>query len=92
VLAASVGGLRTAVQDGVSGVLVDGHDPASYARVLADLIAAPDLRERLSRGAVAHASRFGWNGTVDRLMAVYTGAMNTATADAADRFTQALPS
>ncbi|HEX9540617.1 MAG TPA: D-inositol-3-phosphate glycosyltransferase [Streptosporangiaceae bacterium] len=92
VLAASVGGLRTAVQDGVSGVLVDGHAPASYARVLADLIAAPDLRERLSRGAVAHASRFGWNGTVDRLMAVYTGAMNTATADAADRFTQALPS
>ena len=32
VVAASVGGLRTAVRDGVSGVLVDGHDPASYAR------------------------------------------------------------
>ena len=90
VLAASVGGLRTAVQDGVSGVLVDGHDPASYARVLKDLIADPDLRERLSRGAVAHASRFGWNGTVDRLMAVYAGALNTA--EAADRFTRALPS
>jgi D-inositol-3-phosphate glycosyltransferase len=90
VLAASVGGLRTAVQDGVSGMLVDGHDPASYARVLRDLIAEPDLRERLSRGAVAHASRFGWNGTVDKLMAVYTGAMNTA--EAADRFTRALPS
>src|ERR1022692_3769708 len=90
VLAASVGGLRTAVQDGVSGVLVDGHDPASYARVLRDLIATPDLRERLSRGAVAHASRFGWNGTVDRLMAVYAGAMSSA--EAANRFTRALPS
>ena len=90
VLAASVGGLRTAVQDGVSGVLVEGHDPASYARVLRDLIAAPDLRERLSRGAVAHASRFGWGGTVDRLMAVYAGAMSTA--EAADRLTRALPS
>jgi D-inositol-3-phosphate glycosyltransferase len=90
VLAASVGGLRTAVQDGVSGVLVEGHDPASYARVLRDLIASPDLRERLSRGAVAHASRFGWNGTVDRLLAVYSGAMSTA--EAADRFTRALPS
>ncbi len=90
VLAASVGGLRTAVQDGVSGVLVQGHDPASYAQVLRDLIAAPELRERLSRGAVAHASRFGWGGTVDRLMAVYAGAMSTA--EAADRFTRALPS
>ena len=90
VLAASVGGLRTAVQDGVSGVLVEGHDPAAYARVLRDLIVAPELRERLSRGAVAHASRFGWNGTVDRLMAVYAGAMSNALA--ADRFTQALPS
>jgi D-inositol-3-phosphate glycosyltransferase len=89
VLAASVGGLRTAVQDGVSGVLVEGHDPAAYARVLRDLIVAPELRERLSRGAVAHASRFGWNGTVDRLMAVYAGAMSNA--EAADRFTRALP-
>jgi D-inositol-3-phosphate glycosyltransferase len=90
VVAASVGGLRTAVQDGVSGVLVEGHDPADYARVLRDLIADPDRRERLSRGAVAHASRFGWNGTVDRLMAVYSGAMSTA--EAADRLDRMLPS
>jgi D-inositol-3-phosphate glycosyltransferase len=90
VLAASVGGLRTAVQDGVSGILVDGHDPADYARVLSDLIADPALRERLSRGAVAHASRFGWNGTVDKLMAVYAGAINTSAPAAT--FTRALPS
>ena len=31
VVAAAVGGLRTAVRDGVSGVLVDGHDPRDYA-------------------------------------------------------------
>jgi D-inositol-3-phosphate glycosyltransferase len=90
VVAASVGGLRTAVQDGVSGVLVEGHDPADYARVLRDLITDPDRRERLSGGAVAHASRFGWNGTVDRLMAVYSGAMSTA--EAADRLDRMLPS
>jgi D-inositol-3-phosphate glycosyltransferase len=90
VVAASVGGLRTAVQDGVSGVLVEGHDPADYACVLRDLIAHPGRRERLSRGAVAHASRFGWNGTVDRLMAVYSGAMSTA--EAADRLDRMLPS
>ena len=32
VVAASVGGLRTAVADGVSGVLVDGHDPERLRR------------------------------------------------------------
>ena len=35
VVAAAVGGLRTAVRDGFSGVLVDGHDPEAWARVLA---------------------------------------------------------
>ena len=34
VVAAAVGGLRTAVRDGFSGVLVDGHDPVVWARVL----------------------------------------------------------
>ena len=77
VIAASVGGLRTAVHDGVSGVLIDGHDPASYARALRDLFTSPDLRAGLAHGAVAHASKFGWEVTVDRLLTVYAGAMST---------------
>ena len=32
VVAAAVGGLRTAVRDGFSGILVDGHDPVVWAR------------------------------------------------------------
>ena len=77
VVAASVGGLRTAVLDGVSGILVDGHEPASYARVLRRLLASPGLRERMARGAVDHASRFGWGRTVDQLLDTYTEAMAT---------------
>lgn len=80
VVAASVGGLRTAVADGVSGVLVDGHDPAAYARVLRELAASPRVRDRLSRGAVRHALRFGWSATVDRLLGVYAAAMVEARA------------
>jgi D-inositol-3-phosphate glycosyltransferase len=76
VVAASVGGLRTAVQDGVSGILVEGHDPARYADALRRLFASPALRARLSAGAVEHASRFGWGSTVDRLLSVYRGAMS----------------
>jgi len=76
VAAAAVGGLRTAVRDGFSGVLVDGHDPVVWARVLSGLVAAPRRLAELSRGALAHASAFGWPATADRLIDVYTGAMD----------------
>ncbi|MGZ4639426.1 MAG: D-inositol-3-phosphate glycosyltransferase [Actinomycetes bacterium] len=76
VVAAAVGGLRTAVRDGVSGVLVEGHDPAHYAKVLADLLAAPGPRAALGRGAVAHAARFGWSTTATGMLDVYSGALS----------------
>jgi D-inositol-3-phosphate glycosyltransferase len=76
VVAAAVGGLRTAVRDGISGVLVDGHDPARYARVLGDLVSAPRHLRMLQEGAIAHASRFGWEQAVDELMTLYGEAMD----------------
>jgi D-inositol-3-phosphate glycosyltransferase len=78
VVAAAVGGLVTAVRDGYSGVLVDGHDPVVWARVLAGLIGSPRKLAELSRGALEHASGFGWPTTAERLVGVYTGAMNEA--------------
>ncbi|MEW2355324.1 D-inositol-3-phosphate glycosyltransferase [Spirillospora sp. NPDC029432] len=77
VVAAAVGGLCTAVKDGESGILIDGHDPADYAAVLRRLDAAPGLRDRLAGRAVRHATGFGWDATVDRLLEVYTGAQST---------------
>jgi D-inositol-3-phosphate glycosyltransferase len=78
VVAAAVGGLRTAVRDGFSGVLVDGHDPWVWASVLRNLVGSPRWLAALSRGALAHASGFGWPATADRLIEVYTGAMAAA--------------
>ena len=78
VAAAAVGGLRTAVRDGFSGVLVDGHDPEVWASVLRDLVVSPRWLASLSRGALAHASGFGWPATADRLIEVYTRAMASA--------------
>jgi len=83
VAAAAVGGLRTAVRDGYSGILVDGHDPAVWARVLAGLVRSPRRLASLSRGALAHASAFGWPATADRLVEVYTGAMDGVRGEAA---------
>jgi D-inositol-3-phosphate glycosyltransferase len=82
VVAAAVGGLRTAVRDGFSGILVEGHDTGAWARVLGELIAAPGRLARLSRGALAHASEFGWPKTADRLIGVYADAMNSVRYDA----------
>ena len=65
----------------MSGILVDGHDPAAYARVLARVFASPNRLARLSAGAVTHASRFGWGVTVDRLLTIYAGAMNAPLAE-----------
>jgi D-inositol-3-phosphate glycosyltransferase len=78
VVAAAVGGLRTAVRDSVSGVLVDGHDPEVWAGVLADLLASPARLLSLARGAREHAAAFNWPATAERLVGVYTGAMNEA--------------
>jgi D-inositol-3-phosphate glycosyltransferase len=78
VVAASVGGLRTAVRDTVSGVLVDGHDPADYARVLHRLIGHPGLLRRYGRAGAAHAAQFSWAATAAGLLDVYTGALSEA--------------
>jgi len=71
VIAAAVGGLRYAVASGESGVLVDGHDPADYAREVLRLIGSPDLAATMSRAARAHAERFSWDATADGLGRVY---------------------
>ena len=71
VVAAAVGGLRTAVADGRSGLLVAGHDPADYATTIARVLADGSLRRVLAAGAVAHAGRFGWSATAAGLVETY---------------------
>jgi D-inositol-3-phosphate glycosyltransferase len=80
VVAASVGGLRTAVRDGVSGVLIASRDPASYARAIRNLLAAPATLARFSRGAREHSSRFGWSATVHQMLHMYGRVMSEAAA------------
>ena len=72
VVATDVGGLRTTVRDGVSGLLVPGHGADAWAGALTRAVAD---RPRLSRGAVAHAARFSWSRTADGLLATYRDAL-----------------
>lgn len=75
VIAARVGGLPTAVRDGISGVLVDGHDAATWAERIIAVVSNHELRSKLSAGAISHASHFGWDDTTDKLLAVYNEAI-----------------
>ena len=71
VVATAVGGLRTAVADGISGVLVDGHNPRAWSSVIARLLQEPQRRVLLSMGAIEHASHFGWDATARGTLDIY---------------------
>ncbi|MEI8081666.1 MAG: glycosyltransferase, partial [Actinomycetes bacterium] len=71
VVAAAVGGLHTAVADGQSGILIDGHNPERWSQTLGQLITQPRLREALASGARMHAERFSWNATASSTIDVY---------------------
>jgi D-inositol-3-phosphate glycosyltransferase len=63
VVATDVGGLRHAVRDGVSGILVAGHDEGRWADALAALLDDPVERSQMGANAAAHASTFSWDNT-----------------------------
>lgn len=71
VVAAAVGGLTTAVRDGVSGLLVDGHGAEEWADALGRVLREPGLADRLGRGALGQAALFSWDRTADATLAVY---------------------
>jgi len=73
VVAAAVGGLPVAVRDGVSGALVDGHDPEAWAKTLDEVLAKDPVA--LSKAAVEHAATFSWAHTVDGLLDSYAHAI-----------------
>ena len=79
VVATAIGGLRTTVSDGISGSLVDGHDPKAWSAVISRLIAEPQRRLLLSMGAVVHASHFGWENTAHKTLEVYDWALSQPT-------------
>lgn len=74
VVAANVGGLATAVVDGVTGLLVEGHDPADFARVFDRLLTDEVSLRRLGLSGTAHAQEFGWSQTAERTLDVYRDA------------------
>lgn len=73
VVAASVGGLRTSVADGRSGLLVPDHDPRTWAAYLSRVTTRE--RDVLARGARPHAEGFSWDATAQGLIDSYSRAI-----------------
>jgi glycosyltransferase involved in cell wall biosynthesis len=67
-VAVDVGGVREAVKDGVTGIVVDRSEAGGLARALADLAADPELTHRLGQAARVHVQeRF----SMDRIISGY---------------------
>jgi len=76
VVAADVGGLRDAIDDGVDGVLVPPRDVAALRAALERLLGDPELRSRLGAAARAKAER-EWSraAMADALLRAYEEAV-----------------
>ncbi len=71
VVAAAVGGLRYVVEDGVTGYLVAGHDPADHAERLLAVLSDRGAARRMGEAGVARSFRFSWDVTARRMVSVY---------------------
>lgn len=72
VVAAAVGGLRTLVDHGRTGFLVEESDPVAYAAYVHKLLSDPELAARCSQAAAARARAYRWSTAAARLRRIYT--------------------
>jgi len=71
VVASDVGGLRSLVDHGRTGYLVEEPDPEAYAAWVRQILAEPLLAERLSTGSVLRARRYTWARAAHLLVEIY---------------------
>ena len=77
VVATDVSGLRHAVGDQQTGLLVAGREPEDWADALAAVLDHPDEMVRMGANAAAHASRFSWDNTAAATLRAYALALDT---------------
>ncbi|WP_420452441.1 glycosyltransferase [Ilumatobacter sp.] len=72
VVASAVGGLLSLVEDGVTGRLIPGRDPARYAEAIVGLLDDDGARSAMAEASVAKASRYTWRAAAARLRRLYS--------------------
>ena len=71
VVAAAVGGLRTLVEHGRTGFLVEARDPEVFAAYTDQILTNPALGRELSDAAAGRARHFTWSTAAARLRRIY---------------------
>ena len=71
VVAAAVGGLRYVVDEGATGFLVEGHDPADHAERVLRILGDRAEAGRMGQRGVVHSMRFSWDVTAEEILGVY---------------------
>ncbi len=71
VVASDVGGLRTLVDHGRTGYLVDRSDPEAFAGWVRQILAEPLLAQRLGTGSVLRSRRYTWARAAHLLSEIY---------------------
>ena len=71
VVAAAVGGLRTLVEHGRTGFLVEGRDPEVFAAYTGQILDNPALGRELATAAAGRARNFTWSTAAARLRRIY---------------------
>jgi D-inositol-3-phosphate glycosyltransferase len=71
VVAAAVGGLRTLVEHGRTGFLVEGRDPEVFAAYTGQILDNPALGRELAVAAARRARNFTWSTAAARLRRIY---------------------
>ena len=82
VVAASAGGLREAVVDSETGLVMQSRDPALWAAAIERILADPEFADRLSQAGRERAELLSWTRSAAGLAAVYRALLHP---DAAGR-------
>lgn len=76
IVATDVGGIREAVADGETGLLVDSENPRALADAISSLLAHTDLRDRMSiAGRQRYERLFTLQSMTNNTIAVYNSAL-----------------
>ena len=71
VVAAAVGGLRTLVDDGRTGLLVERRDAEAFAQAASQILSDDSFAARLGGAAASRAQGYTWSVAAARLRRIY---------------------
>ncbi len=71
VVASQVGGLAFLVQDGKTGFVIQGNDPALLADRLIQLIKNSELQQQMSKNSEVYAKQYAWDIISTKILQVY---------------------